>query len=101
MRSNKEFKNLDEQVEIFKSKNLIVDNPEYAKQVLLRENYFFLTGYRHLLVDEKTKHCVLSIKNKTTQDKNKLLTTGLYREHCFIVCCTLTLVRVGGFNRLM
>ena len=46
-------------------------------------------------------YCVLSIKNKINQDKNKILTTSLYREHCFILCCTLTLLRVGGFNRLM
>ena len=47
---NKEFKNLDEQIEILKSKGLVVDNIEYAKEVLLRENYFFLSGYRHLFM---------------------------------------------------
>ncbi len=46
----KEFKTLNEQVEIFKSKGLIVNNPEYAKEVLFRENYFFLNGYRHLFL---------------------------------------------------
>ncbi len=55
---DKQFKNLDEQVEIFKNKGLTITNPEYTKQVLLRENYFFLTGYRHLLVDDKTKHYI-------------------------------------------
>jgi abortive infection bacteriophage resistance protein len=42
----KNFKNLDEQIEIFRFKGMIIDNEKYAKQVLLRENYFFLNGYR-------------------------------------------------------
>ena len=53
---DKQFKNLDEQVEIFRSKGLIINDEKYTKQILLRENYFFLTGYRHLLIDEDTKH---------------------------------------------
>ena len=47
---NKEFKNLDEQIEILKSKGLTVSNIDFAKEVLLRENYFFLSGYRHLFM---------------------------------------------------
>lgn len=50
---DKQFKNLDEQIEIFRYKGLVIENEEYAKEVLLRENYFFLTGYRHLLMKEK------------------------------------------------
>lgn len=50
MKNNKEFKNLEEQIEIFKSKGLVVNNIDYAKEVLLRENYFFLNGYRHLFM---------------------------------------------------
>ena len=46
----KDFKNLDQQIEILKSKGLIIDDIEYAKEVLFRENYFFLNGYRHLLM---------------------------------------------------
>ncbi len=46
----KNFKNLDEQIEIFKYKGLTVSDEKYAKKVLLRENYFFLNGYRHLFV---------------------------------------------------
>ncbi len=45
------FKNLDEQLEILKDKNLIVPDEEEAKSVLLRENYFFINGYRHLFTD--------------------------------------------------
>jgi len=46
----KQFKNLDEQVEIFKHKGMIINDERYTKQVLLRENYFFLNGYRHLFL---------------------------------------------------
>jgi abortive infection bacteriophage resistance protein len=49
---DKQFKNLDEQIEIFKYKGLIIEDEEYAKEVLLRENYFFLTGYRHLFMQK-------------------------------------------------
>ena len=34
----KSFKNLDEQVDIFKHKGMIIRDEKYAKQVLLREN---------------------------------------------------------------
>lgn len=54
---NKEFKNLDEQIEILQNKGLVIDNKEYAKEVLFRENYFFLNGYRHLFM--------ISSSNKT------------------------------------
>lgn len=46
----KQFKNLDEQIEILKYKGLIINNVEYARNILLRENYFFITGYRHLFM---------------------------------------------------
>ena len=48
--SIKSFKTLDEQVEILKDKGLVIDDIEYTKDVLLRENYFFLSGYRHLFL---------------------------------------------------
>ena len=54
MRSNKEFKKLDEQIEILRNKGMIVNNPEYAADVLFRENYFFLNGYRHLFMKSET-----------------------------------------------
>ena len=50
----KQFKNLDEQIDIFKHKGLNIQNERYAKQVLLRENYFFLNGYRHLFLISET-----------------------------------------------
>ena len=46
--SKKTFKTLDEQIEILKSRGLEINDIDRAKDVLLRENYFFLSGYRHL-----------------------------------------------------
>ena len=45
---SKIFKNLDEQVEIMRSKGLIINDEESTKEILLRENYFFINGYRHM-----------------------------------------------------
>lgn len=50
MSNNKIFKTLDEQIDILRSKGLVIDDEKYAKEVLLRENYFFLNGYRHLFL---------------------------------------------------
>lgn len=47
---NKIFRNLDEQINILKNKDLIINDEQEAKKILLRENYFFLSGYRHLLM---------------------------------------------------
>ena len=47
----KTFKTLDEQIDILKSKGLVIDDIEGTKAILLRENYFFLCGYRHLFMD--------------------------------------------------
>lgn len=43
----KRFKNLEEQIEILKYKGMRITDEEYAKNILLRENYFFLNGYRY------------------------------------------------------
>lgn len=48
--NKKEFKNLEEQLNIFRDKGLTINNPEFAKNVLLKENYFFLNGYRFLFM---------------------------------------------------
>ena len=50
----KQFKNLDEQIEIFRYKGMIINDEKYTKKVLLRENYFFLNGYRHLFLISET-----------------------------------------------
>ena len=46
--NKKDFKTLDEQLAILRAKGLIINNEEYAKDVLLMENYFFLNGYRYI-----------------------------------------------------
>ena len=43
----KQFKNLEEQIEILKYKGMTIEDEVYAKKILLRENYFFLNGYRY------------------------------------------------------
>ena len=47
----KRFKTLDEQLEILKSKGLIIEDEVLAKEILLRENYYFINGYRILLMN--------------------------------------------------
>lgn len=47
----KTFKTLDEQIDILTNKGLVVEDIEATKAILLRENYFFLSGYRHLFMD--------------------------------------------------
>ncbi len=46
----KTFKTLDEQVQILKNKGLTIEDDLLAKYILLRENYFFFSGYRHLFL---------------------------------------------------
>lgn len=46
------FKTLDEQIEILREKGLIIDDVDKAKEILFRENYFFINGYRHLFQRE-------------------------------------------------
>lgn len=53
MSINKIFKTLDEQLEILESKGMVINNKDHAKDVLLRENYFFLSGYRHIFMTNK------------------------------------------------
>lgn len=48
--NKKEFKTLDEQLSIFRSKGLIINDDEYARDVLLMENYFFINGYRYIFM---------------------------------------------------
>ena len=47
----KMFRSLDEQIEILKSRGLIIEDENLAKEILLRENYFFINGYRVLLMN--------------------------------------------------
>ena len=51
----KTFKSLEEQIEIMKSKGLVINDESFCKEVLLRENYFFLNGYRRAFMKNKDK----------------------------------------------
>ena len=46
----KEFKTLSEQIEILKSRGLVINDVDKAEELLLRENYFFINGYRHIFL---------------------------------------------------
>ena len=48
--ANKIFKSIDEQIEILKSKGLVINDLDKTKDILFRENYFFISGYRHLFL---------------------------------------------------
>lgn len=47
----KTFKTIDEQIEILKQRGLVIGDIEKTRQILLRENYFFINGYRHLFMN--------------------------------------------------
>ncbi len=51
---SKEFKTISQQIEILKNKGLIIDDEVMAKDVLLKENYFFINGYRHIFMNSNT-----------------------------------------------
>ena len=46
----KEFKTVREQIDILKDRGLIIEDELNTKEMLLRENYFFIMGYRHLFM---------------------------------------------------
>lgn len=54
----KTFKSLDEQIEILRGKGLIINDVDKAKEVLLRENYFFINGYRHLFMLNNNRYFI-------------------------------------------
>ena len=64
--NKKEFKTLDEQLNIFESKGLTIVDRQRAKEILLKENYFFLNGYRRIFMLSNTEKRFL--KNSTFQE---------------------------------
>ena len=46
----KVFKTIQEQIGILESKGLIIDDYLFTEDILIRENYFFISGYRHLFL---------------------------------------------------
>ena len=52
----KEFKTIEEQIEILKSKSLIIQDINKAKQLLIDNNYYYLiNGYKNLFINKKSK----------------------------------------------
>ena len=43
--STKDFKTIDEQLEILRSRGLIIDDENIAKEFLLYNNYYLISGY--------------------------------------------------------
>lgn len=66
--ATKVFRSIDEQIQILQNKGLIIEDIDYAKDILIRESYFFLTGYRHLFL-------------KGTKDKTYLPGTNFRELH--------------------
>ena len=60
------FKTLDEQIELLKNKNLTINDVEYTKEILFKENYFFLMGYRYLFMTTSREK---KFNNGTTFDE--------------------------------
>ena len=56
----KEFKTIDQQIDILRKKGLIIEDVNFAKDILLKENYFFINGYRHLFMNSPTDRTFIS-----------------------------------------
>lgn len=56
----KEFKTIDQQIDILRKKGLIIDDNDMAYNILLKENYFFLNGYRHIFMNSPTDRTFIS-----------------------------------------
>lgn len=49
-----EYKDIDEQIEIIKAKNIVIKDEEKAKKILIRENYYnLITRYKDIFIDMK------------------------------------------------
>lgn len=62
----KEFKTLEEQLKIFESKGLTINDREKAQDILLKENYFFLNGYRLIFMHSNNNKKF--VKNSTFEE---------------------------------
>ena len=72
----KTFKTLDQQINILKEKGLVINDIGFAKKVLFKENYFFLSGYRYLFM---TKYKEKKFNDGTTFDE--LYSVFLFDRH--------------------
>lgn len=56
----KEFKTIDEQIEVLKNKGLIIEDETYAKEILLKEKEFVLMS------QEKNEFTIIAITGNLT-----------------------------------
>lgn len=49
--NHKIFKTIDEQVDILRARGLVINDEEKVRDILFRENYFFISGYRHMFTE--------------------------------------------------
>lgn len=56
----KEFKTIDQQIEILKNKGLIIGDENKTYDILLKENYFFINGYRRLFMNSPSDKTFVS-----------------------------------------
>lgn len=53
----KEFKTIDEQIKILKSRNMVIEDYEKAYKILTKNNYYYLiNGYKDLFLDNASKN---------------------------------------------
>ena len=52
----KEFKTIDEQIQILKSRKIIIEDYSNTYELLTKNNYYYLiNGYKELFLDKKSK----------------------------------------------
>lgn len=73
--SAKIFKTIDEQIDILKAKGMVINDYDKTKEILLRENYFFLNGYRSPFLEVGSKKF---IKGCTFEEMYALFTFDRY-----------------------
>ncbi|MCI9585301.1 MAG: Abi family protein [Bacilli bacterium] len=49
--NHKIFKTIDEQIDILRARGLVINDEEKVRDILFRENYFFISGYRHMFTE--------------------------------------------------
>ena len=78
--AEKKFKTLDEQIEILKNKGLVIDDVETVRNILLRENYFFISGYRHIFLKSPTSKSFINLLNVIFEKEPKHLWKCYYKK---------------------
>lgn len=71
----------EQQIEKLKKRNLIIENEEFAKQVLQRINYYHFTGYLH---DFKVQNCDCYTKNLTFEYIYKIIKFDMRLRNIFL-----------------